>query len=216
VCEVTGLKATTLRKWHLRSYYIPEVETYEDIILKAAKKLGLTPDPEIVELIGLLRTRAEQEKWRVYTFDDICRLTVMRRLTLLGVTPERASAIVQQINGTEALRWNASEVEVLGRRYVVPEGRSTERPPERCSFLASFLPKKVADLEDVADPDERKKRMSDLISRASRHGESTDSLAEVFKGHDCAILINQTAIAREVREKLADIEKRSDAEIVAL
>lgn len=93
VCEVTGLKPVTLRQWHLRGLYTPEAEVMSEWV-ELAPAFTQRPVPPEVKRITDAQAQAKRQGWRVYTFGDLVRICVMRRLILLGITAERAALIV--------------------------------------------------------------------------------------------------------------------------
>ena len=196
VCEVTGIKAVTLRQWHLRGLYIPLSEHLPEFV-GGASKFGRKPSPELVKAAKQVR-EARRQGWRLYTFEDIVRLLIMHRLVLLGLTAERAGLISKSCSVHGAQQWYAG--------HEMPE-----RNVKMDMFDVAFLPEEDAlkNVETLYGPP----AMDRLIGHSVHTYLGREDLGNLVPkkdklfSRDMGVFINDSAYVREVQAKLAAIEK---------
>ena len=228
VHKVTDVKPITLRQWHirLRGKYALESEMLPELA-DIAPAFGGKPTAEMKQAAEEV-TEAQRQGWRLYTFNDIVRVLIIHRLTLLGFTVERAVMIANECNVDGALEWPdrsaTCSIEDVIEGRVMPKGGTKPRPVEKDQFTVSFLP--AEDLlnraEGLADEHER-----DLL-RQMHVGQATNtysgrtgvgSLAWAFRtepsisepgllSRDMGVVINVSAYAREVKRRLDELDTK--------
>jgi DNA-binding transcriptional MerR regulator len=214
--KVLGLKAITLRQWHLRKLYTPETEELVEAAEIQREFAGKAND-QLAQTVAEIES-AQRQGWRVYTFTDLLRLTVIRKLTAMDVSLERAGMIASRIQGSDALGGMPVPRVIEGEK-VIQQGGKRERIPgiEDC-FLVSFMPREqwVESAESLANDDERHRMLEYDVSMSTHTytgREGIGSLAFAFKtedripvhGRDVAIVLNVSDIARQVLAKLREL-----------
>jgi DNA-binding transcriptional MerR regulator len=208
VCAATGVKPITLRQWHLRGIIQPEIEVLADVA-EIHRSLGAEALPR---KLRDAEQAAKVQRWRQYTFNDIVRVAIVRRLVLLGLSPERAAKIARGADGEKSLVWPVPKKTVKG--VVVQQAGEEKRVEKYDSLLVSIVPRE--DLEESAsglsdaefeDAEDRMISMAtnsyigrERLEFAFRKREDNEKLA--FGDPSCGVVVNVSEIAREVERRL--------------
>lgn len=217
VCEVTGVKAVTLRQWHLRGIIEPEASALPEIFEMATdeavvRALRLRPNlsPDVVNAVREVQN-ANRMGWRLYTFADIVRVEIMQRLLRHGVDPGRAGLIAQRCDVDQKLP-NQRKV------YVTADGKEVQPPKRRAPagkdrFAVVFEVKD--DYKDSPIEDAEKWWVERSVSHFHGIESLPAQLATVAADPDMYphfnsesfLVLNLSAIERQVEAKLQATEK---------
>ena len=222
VCEVASIKPVTLRQWHLRNVIQPEADELPELLELATdeavvRALNLRPNitPEVVEAVRSVQN-AGRMGWRLYLDTDIVRVVVLTRLLRHGIEPHRAGLIAKHCQVGQPLP-NPKKV------YITTDGKEIKPQPRPAPAGKDHFA--IVFESERRVPNFQLGKRGGLVGRAQFvpflwHRESTNleiirsEVADRIFGHftaDSFLVLNLSAIERQVREKLSKIAEPQES-----